>query len=488
MSEREISERGQVRSSRTRLAIILPALSVLSILATGFIVAQLSLQAFLPLDLNTSRDQYLAAYQHVAVWVLLLAGLGLVVSLGLTLSVVRPLRRLERTFEAISEGQLLPIRDLKASGELDAVTEAFNQMISSISEMLQTRMAGALLTLNREGVVTSCNPAAENLLDVSAAEATGRHLGSVLADNGNNRVITEAVVKALQEHHPAKLNDVVFKSRLGVESHVNLDLWFTQDPAESEPTAVMVLRDLSNLETVRDSFRPFQQFVALGSLSGYVTHEMKNPVHAIQGTAELLARHMDPADPRVRYLNNIQQASEKLVRLIDELRDIASPGLEQVAECQANDILRQAVLFAQSRMLNKEIRVTEEYSADLPRVLGDSHKLFQAFSNIVNNAVDAIPEQGVITVRSRLKAEQDSTQAPPPWLLIEIHNTGSYLDEEQQKRIFEPFHTSKRDGFGLGLWICKKNIVSHNGRIFIESDRETGTSFKIELPCKRTSR
>lgn len=472
-----------VKSSRTRLGIILPALSVLSIAATGFIVAQISMRLFLPLEASSPGSELSGAYQKVALWILVLVGLGFLISLGLTLSVVRPLRQLERTFEAISAGQLTPIQDIRGSSELDAVTEAFNQMIASINQMLQHRLTGALFTLNAQGVVTSCNPSAEVLLGISAIDAVGKHFGEVLGRNRPNASLTEAIEKARTRKGPLKLNEFPYLTSDGRDLRLNLDLWFTQDPGQTEPSLIVVFKDFSDLDTLRDNFRPFQQFLALGSLSGYVTHEMKNPVHAIQGTAELLSRHMDPSDPRIRYLKNIQQASEKLVRLIDQLRELASPGLEQASECQPNDILRQAVSFSQTRVHHKQIRMVEEYASDLPRIQGDPHKLFQAFSNIINNAVDAIPEMGSITIRSGLKGDPAAGQ--PSWLCVEIHNTGSYLDPEQQKRIFQPFHTSKRDGFGLGLWICKKNILSHNGKIMIDSHPDTGTSFRVELPCTR---
>ena len=340
------------------------------------------------------------------------------------------------------------------------------------------------MTLNTEGIVTSCNPSAELLLGTSGFETVGKDFAAVLGPFRQNQPLTREISQALQRRKSLKLSDIEYHTRDDRTIRMNVDLWFTQDPDQSEPTTLVVFKDLSNLESLRDNFRPFQQFMALGSLSGYVTHEMKNPVNAIQGTAELMARHMDPSDPRLRYLNNIQQASGKLVRLIDELRDLSSSGMEQAADCQANDILRQAVMFTQAVAHQKAIRFVEDYSQNLPPIHGDSNKLFQAFSNIIKNAVDAIPGEGVITVRSRLK-EGNGTKSPTPSICIDIHNTGSYMDEEKRKRIFQPFHTSKADGFGLGLWICKKNILSHNGKISVDSDPDKGTSFKVELPCTR---
>lgn len=488
MSETEKKEQDQrqqehrsVRSSRTRLSIILPALSVLLIASTGFIVMHVSMRVFLP-PAGIPEGRILSAYQSVVFWILILVAIGFVVSLSLTLSVVRPLRRLEKTFEAISAGQLTPIKDFPGSSELDAVTEAFNEMVVSINQMLRHRLTGALMTCNSEGVVTSCNASAEVLLGVSAVEVVGKGYQYALGSFGQNTTVTNQIGQALRLKRSLKLEEIEFQTRDDRPIRANLDLWLTQEREQSEPTAVIVLRDVSELESLKDNFRPFQQFLALGSLSGYVTHEMKNPVNAIQGTAELLARHMDPADPRLRYLNNIQQASEKLVRLIDELRDLSSPGLEQSAECEANDILHQAVLYTQSAKTQKRVRFIEEYTHNLPRIHGDSNKLFQAFSNIIKNAVDAIPEEGVITVRSGLKQNGEN-----PWIGIDIHNTGSYLDEERRKQIFQPFHTSKANGFGLGLWVCKKNIMSHSGKIFVESEPDKGTTFRIELPCMRTS-
>ena len=138
------------------------------------------------------------------------------------------------------------------------------------------------------------------------------------------------------------------------------------------------------------------------------------------------------------------------------------------------------------------INVKTDYAASLPSVLGDPHLLTEALSNIVQNAVEATPPGGEVTIQARpVRDVQGRRFAPSPLVgeggdgggvQVMIKNTGSGLSEDLRERIFEPFFSTKPGGSGLGLTIARRLIESHGGRISVESDGASWTSFVIELP------
>jgi len=166
----------------------------------------------------------------------------------------------------------------------------------------------------------------------------------------------------------------------------------------------------------------------------------------------------------------------------------------QVERTDLADILQQAVTMAESKVARRDVAVTLNVEPGLPMNEGDHHQLSQVFTNLVANAFEALDGKGRIAISAWLSAiEPDpafaGAQPPPPTpvVVIEVADDGPGVPAELTDKIFNPFFTTKVTGTGLGLAIVRKIVDAHDGRIDVNSVRESGTRFRVTLPVTSAS-
>jgi len=149
-----------------------------------------------------------------------------------------------------------------------------------------------------------------------------------------------------------------------------------------------------------------------------------------------------------------------------------------------NKVLEELILLSEPWFHTRRIRLVTSLSTDLPPVLADSTLLQTLFLNLITNAVDAMPQGGDLTLRTR------PVLSPPlsgngRWVEVSIADTGIGITEETKKRIFDPFFTTKKigEGSGLGLAICYKIVKEHSGQLSVESEVGKGSAFSVLLPA-----
>jgi len=243
-------------------------------------------------------------------------------------------------------------------------------------------------------------------------------------------------------------------------------------------------RMTNELLTQRERLLQAERVAAWRELARRLAHELKNPLFPLQLTVENLvrARALSPEqfDEVFRESSSTLLAEiSNLKKIIGRFSDFSKMPHPQLQPAQVNEILAGiAQLFqAQLQALGRApIACKLELDASLEPIAADPELLHRAISNLVLNAMDAMPEGGTLTLRSR----GDDGKA-----IIEVADTGTGLTPEECERIFTPYYTSKQHGTGLGLAIVQSVVSDHNGRISVRSEPGHGTTFVIELPANR---
>lgn len=240
-------------------------------------------------------------------------------------------------------------------------------------------------------------------------------------------------------------------------------------------------RMTSELLTQREKLLQSERVAAWRELARRLAHELKNPLFPLQLTVENLIRarehNPDQFDEVFRESSRTLLAEISNLKVIigrfSEFSKMPQPQLQQV---QVNDLLRGvAQLFQAQLQTNTRAPITchLDLASDLPPIAADSELLHRALSNLVLNAMDAMPNGGALRLHShRIEAG----------VMIEVADTGSGMTSEECERIFTPYYTSKQHGTGLGLAIVQSVISDHQGRISVRSEPGKGTTFVIELP------
>jgi signal transduction histidine kinase len=226
-----------------------------------------------------------------------------------------------------------------------------------------------------------------------------------------------------------------------------------------------------------------EKLAAVGQVTAAMAHQIGTPLNSISGYIQLILQdgNIQPKD-RDR-LKIIESQLDRLADSVKNLLSFTRQPKPQLRSLDVNEVLEELIHLSEPWFLARKVRLSTHLSPDLPSILGDSTHLQTLFLNLITNALDAMPQGGVLTVKTRQVSPPFSSE-DGRWLEISITDTGIGITEESKKRIFDPFFTTKKmgEGTGLGLAICEKIVKEHSGKIDLESEVGKGSTFSILIP------
>jgi len=260
---------------------------------------------------------------------------------------------------------------------------------------------------------------------------------------------------------------------------------FLSKPIENEVLLTAVKNALEIREAQIED-RKFGQYPSLEKFFPFLAHEIRNPLHAIAGALAIIQKRSDSKDEvlgqSVRIINEEVQHLNDFVQGC--LNFVRPPNIVHFTEMDINEVI-SLVISITSHMFERElrrIRIIKDLDPQLPKIYANYEEIRQAFSNIVKNGLEATPEGGELTIKTRHNSDS------PKGIEILFIDDGMGIKKENKGSLFKPFFTSKPRGTGLGLAICHRIIVErHHGKIQIESEEKKGTTVIVELPIGRRS-
>jgi signal transduction histidine kinase len=239
-------------------------------------------------------------------------------------------------------------------------------------------------------------------------------------------------------------------------------------------------RMTEDLAQQKDRTLQAERVAAWRELARRLAHELKNPLFPLQVTVENLMRAKQKAPEMFEEV--FHEGTATLLAEINNLKTIIGRFSEfskmpqpQRQPTQVNDVVRSVLRVFHAQLQEKnQVAVRTELADPLPEISADPDLLHRALQNLVLNAIDAMPEGGELTIRSATLSNG---------VEISVSDTGSGLTQEECGRLFTPYYTTKQHGTGLGLAIVQSVVSDHGGKISVESTKEKGTTFRIELPC-----
>lgn len=334
----------------------------------------------------------------------------------------------------------------------------------------------ALILIDAHGNIAEVNHAAENLLGKSAKRLIGKRLAAVIGP------LDPRVEQRLDDSESALVaRDMLVES---AENEIRVNL--TVSPITSNPGwRVVTLSQVGHEETGADD--------DLGSSLGapaILAHEIKNPLAAIRGAGQLVARKLPHKDKKLARM--ITDEVDRIARLIDRMQQLGSKHTEVSAACNPHEAIRSAIATIRAAG-GPVVEIVEEFDPSLPPVLANRDALEQVLINLLSNARDAAAPgaRGQIVVRTRFisglafSAIRLGRAVRLP-IEISVSDNGPGIDPAMRDHVFEPFVSSKQSGQGLGLALVRKLVRDMNGSISHERDtREGVTHFRLHLPLAK---
>ena len=330
-----------------------------------------------------------------------------------------------------------------------------------LNENIVRSLSSGLLTVDNAGRVLYYNPSAEAMLRLSPeaighpVEAILPGLGETMADRGSERA-----------ELPVEVPNVG-------PMHLGLSRMPLRDASGDRIGDLINFTDLTRLQELTEQVRRNERLAALGGLAASVAHEIRNPLTAIAGSAELLGATPGLDDQDQRLLNVIQRESGRLGDLIADLLAFTRPKKPNRVKLSVAGAVRDTREAFCADPANKGVELQVRVDDDVP-IYADPAQLSQVIWNLVRNAAEAMDRKGWIQIR--ISRELDLCR-------LDITDDGPGIEPDQRDRIFDPFFTTKEHGTGFGLAIVHRVIEDNRGTIDVESVPGQGTTFTVRFPA-----
>jgi len=259
---------------------------------------------------------------------------------------------------------------------------------------------------------------------------------------------------------------------------------------------VCFCRDLGKIRKlereVSDQARILHQdkMMSLGRLAASVVHEINNPLSGILNYLRLMSRILrqdsiteDRKEKFQRYLSLVENETNRCSRIVSSLLSFSRMSPPAFESVQIGELLERCILLSQHKLELSDIRLEFSAPDNLPPVVGDFNQLQQCVINLIFNAIDAMPDGGNLSLSGHLDGDRRT-------VTVIVKDSGRGIPDKDLPNVFEPFYTTKNEGYGvgLGLSIVYGIIERHGGNITVESRAGKGTVFKLELPISTSEK
>jgi signal transduction histidine kinase len=236
--------------------------------------------------------------------------------------------------------------------------------------------------------------------------------------------------------------------------------------------------DITDVQLLNEKLFQMEKISSLGEIISGIIHEISNLISGIMLFSELLLSRKDIKSSQKDYINKIYSLAKRTGKIISNLLLFISKDSKKRQFVNINEVLKGIIKLISYEIDLLGIKLNEKYDNNLPNTIVDKQQIEEVFINITNNALNALDNT------DKDKVLEIETKTRDNNILINIRNTGDIIKKKYYNKIFEPFFTtkSKGKGTGLGLSIAKDIIEKHNGKISFKSEKDTGTTFTVELP------
>ncbi len=380
------------------------------------------------------------------------------------------------------------IHDITEQRRIEA---AIRESESRYRSLFQSNHAVMLLVDPDSGMVVDANPAAVRYYGWSREALLGKRISEI------NTLSPEEIAEALASVQSGLKNSFEFKHRRADGSVRDVEVYSGPLQVAGENRIYSIVHDVTDRkqaeeqrERLQEQLLQAQKLESVGRLAGGVAHDLNNLLSPILGYSDVLLMDLPETDDRRKYVQYIIQAG---VRARDLVRQLLAFGRKQTLVVETVDLNELAAGFAHllRRTVREDIGIEMIAAPALPTVRVDTGQIEQVIMNLVVNAQDAMPQGGRIVIETAAVvldqeyADSHADVLPGPYVQLTVSDTGCGMSDEVREQIFAPFFTTKEKGKGTGLGLATAYgiVKQHGGHIWVYSEPDQGTTFKIYLPA-----
>lgn len=413
-------------------------------------------------------------------------------------SMTKPIQALVEGTRAVADGDLEVIIDAEGPDEIGMLVGAFNTMIQDLRtqrevlsstnneltrinleiesrrrymEIVLRNVAAGVISVDRDGMITTINTSAERLLHINTHKVLGRNFREVMRE-AHLEIVRDALRDMALTRHDTISRQITLEMR-GERHVLQMNLSMLRDEQGEFLGSVLVLDDLTQM--VKG-----QRMAAWREVARRIAHEIKNPLTPIQLSAQRLRkRYLDrfssDEDGKIfdECTSMISRAVDELKILVNEFSNFARMPAVQPTDNNLNELVRETLtLYEQA---HREVLYQFVPDQKLPTVKIDRDQIKRVLINLLENAVAAMNNKGTVLITTSYDAELKMVSCS-------VADDGPGISAEIKSRLFEPYFSTKKGGTGLGLAIVTSIVSDHNGFVRVRDNFPSGACFVIELP------
>jgi PAS domain S-box-containing protein len=379
----------------------------------------------------------------------------------------RPIDPRERELlEMLSEYLAVAIRNSRLYGEVAETKQSLERIISSAGD--------AIISVDRDGRIQRWNPAAQRIFGLTPAQAAGSPLSALLPEEAY------AQARAALSRSRPEIFDVTTKREDGRSLSLAVTLSSLPGRHAGLEGMLAIIRDITAQRELEAQMHQSEKLTALGQMAGGIAHDFNNLLQAILGYAQLMGKNPCNADVVRRGLQVIEKAATGGAETVRRIQKFARLRPEEpFVGLDLGQVIRDALAMTHPRWEEKRLKAGLPLELDLdlrpvPIVMGRPAELGEVVTNLILNAIDAMPHGGTLRLHTRSQHRH---------VIFSVTDTGIGMTEAVRRRIFDPFFTTKgEEGTGLGLPVSFAIVQRHGGDIRVESRPGEGSTFTVELP------
>ena len=346
-----------------------------------------------------------------------------------------------------------------------------------LNDILESQTNGVLV-VDRTGNITTCNKTTGTITGIKPQSCLGKSLNKVFP-------LFESVVTQLAKSRGETISqDKDISNANGGILHIRISASPVWDNHGGQIGTILILQDMTEFRRMEELAQRNQRLREMGEMAAGIAHEIRNPLASIELFASLLKKDLEGDSEKENLVHHIRAGVQNMDRIISTLLLFAKSAQPSRQQCDINLLLTECLEGINSVIVPENINVIRKSGPGTLLANGDRELLRQVFPNLINNAIQAMPDGGelsLITQKSSVhNSENGSTDRQ--YISVIITDNGIGMSTDNLAKVFNPFFTTKDKGTGLGLAISHNIIKAHQGTIDAASEEGKGTSFTVKIP------
>ena len=344
-----------------------------------------------------------------------------------------------------------------------------------LNDILESQTNGVIV-VDRAGSITTCNKTTGTITGIKPQSCLGKSLNEVFP-------LFESVVARLGKSRGETISqDKDIANANGGTLHIRISASPVWDNHGGQIGTILILQDMTEFRRMEELAQRNQRLREMGEMAAGIAHEIRNPLASIELFASLLKKDLEGDSEKEDLVQHIRAGVQNMDRIISTLLLFAKSAQPSQQQCDINLLLTECLEGIGNVIIPENINVIRKSGPGTLLANGDRELLRQVFPNLINNAIQAMPEGGELNLITKKSSVSSPGSMARQYISVTVTDNGVGMSADNLAKIFNPFFTTKDKGTGLGLAISHNIIKAHQGSIDAVSEEGKGTSFTVKIP------